>query len=178
MSTSPLRLLVLLGLVSTVLLGSGACGGPSPSRADTAVRASGSARDGDATILVLPPDDFARAVDADPEMPLLNVHVPYEGHLDGTDAFVAFDDIAASSLLPDDRDQPIAVYCRTGQMSAVAARTLISLGYTRVLDLRGGLTAWGESGRPVLHDAGVTSTGPSSEALTTTRPPGRPDRPG
>jgi rhodanese-related sulfurtransferase len=79
---------------------------------------------------------------------VLNVHVPYEGHIEGTDAFIRFDEIA-SSPLPDDLNQPIALYCRSGNMSATATRTLVEMGYTDVVDLAGGMNAWVETGRPL-----------------------------
>lgn len=79
---------------------------------------------------------------------VLNVHVPYEGHIEGTDAFIPFDEIA-SSPLPDDLNQPIALYCRSGNMSATATRTLVEMGYTDVVDLAGGMNAWVETGRPL-----------------------------
>jgi rhodanese-related sulfurtransferase len=79
---------------------------------------------------------------------VLNVHVPYEGHIEGTDAFIPFDEIA-SSPLPDDMNQPIALYCRSGNMSATATRTLVEMGYTDVVDLAGGMNAWVETGRPL-----------------------------
>lgn len=79
---------------------------------------------------------------------VLNVHVPYEGHIEGTDAFIPFDEIA-SSPLPDYLNQPIALYCRSGNMSATATRTLVEMGYTDVVDLAGGMNAWVETGRPL-----------------------------
>jgi rhodanese-related sulfurtransferase len=43
----------------------------------------------------------------------------------------------------------IAVYCRSGTMSAEAARTLVRLGYTDVWDLGGGMLAWEKAGFPL-----------------------------
>jgi len=45
-------------------------------------------------------------------------------------------------------DTPVLVYCRSGNRSAQAARSLTALGYTRVYDL-GAITAWdGDLVRP------------------------------
>ena len=52
--------------------------------------------------------------------------------------------------LPADRTVPIAIYCRTGPMSATAAEALRSLGYTDVVELQGGMKAWQASGRPLV----------------------------
>ncbi len=37
------------------------------------------------------------------------------------EAFVAYNQIVGASVLPDDRDAPVAVYCRSGSMSAEAS---------------------------------------------------------
>jgi phage shock protein E len=38
------------------------------------------------------------------------------------------------------------LYCRSGNMSAEAAETLVGLGYTDVWDVRGGMIAWERAG--------------------------------
>lgn len=95
------------------------------------------------------PDEFAAAI-AEPERVTINVHVPYEGDITGTDLSIPFDQITEQvSRLPSDRDTPLAVYCRSGRMSEIAADTLTNLGYANILDLQGGMQAWRDSGRPV-----------------------------
>jgi rhodanese-related sulfurtransferase len=44
------------------------------------------------------------------------------------------------SLLPDP-DAVIIVYCRTGHRSGIAAKKLVKMGYTHILDL-GGIVNW------------------------------------
>ncbi|WP_228821387.1 rhodanese-like domain-containing protein [Nocardia farcinica] len=98
---------------------------------------------------MLPPAEFAAAV-AEPARVTINVHVPFEGTLDGTDLMIPYDEISEqASRLPTDRATPVAVYCRSGRMSADAVRSLVSLGYTDIVDLRGGMEAWRAEGRPV-----------------------------
>ena len=46
----------------------------------------------------------------------------------------------AKELIPNP-DTAVLVYCRTGQRSALAAKTLISFGYRNVFDM-GGLSGW------------------------------------
>ena len=83
---------------------------------------------------------------------LLNVHVPFEGDIDGTRLSIPFDQIAAkASMLPADLDTPLLVYCRSGRMSAIAAAELVRLGYRDVSDLDGGMLAWEKSGRSLVE---------------------------
>ena len=84
---------------------------------------------------------------------LLDVHVPSEGYLAGTDARIPYTAVAARvDELPSDRDARIVVYCMTGRMSDVAAGELVRLGYRNVLNLAGGMVAWGAAGYPVLPE--------------------------
>jgi rhodanese-related sulfurtransferase len=94
------------------------------------------------------PDAFAERL-ADPDALVVNVHVPYEGEIAGTDLFVPFDEIASSPRLPSEKDRPLVLYCRTGNMSAEAAAALVDAGYTDVTDLEGGMVAWETSSRPI-----------------------------
>lgn len=101
---------------------------------------------------LLPPEAYAAAI-ARPDRFTIDVHVPFEGTLPHTDLAVPYlgvADAVARGVLPADRARPIAVYCRSGPMSAEAAATLSRLGYRDVLDLAGGMRAWTASGRPIL----------------------------
>lgn len=49
----------------------------------------------------------------------------------------------------DRRDRACVVYCAIGWRSALAARTLQLMGYTRVVNLGGGFEAWKAQGLPV-----------------------------
>ena len=74
---------------------------------------------------------------------LINVHIPDEGEIAGTDRAIPYDRIGeASAQLPADRGATIILYCRTGRMSAEAATTLVRLGYRNVSHLAGGFEAW------------------------------------
>lgn len=96
------------------------------------------------------PDEFA-AVIAEPDRVTINVHVPYEGDIPGTDLSIPFDQIGQpAAMLPAARDTALAIYCRSGPMSARTAADLAALGYTDVVELRGGMKAWQDSGRALI----------------------------
>ncbi|MEE9361003.1 MAG: rhodanese-like domain-containing protein [Cellulophaga sp.] len=41
-----------------------------------------------------------------------------------------------------DKNKPVYLYCRSGNRSQKAARKLISMGFTRIYDLKGGYLNW------------------------------------
>ncbi|MEP2165863.1 MAG: rhodanese-like domain-containing protein [Nisaea sp.] len=82
---------------------------------------------------------------------LVDVHVPYEGEIDGTDKHIVFYEIADNlDKLPSDKSARIVLYCRSGRMSEIAAAELAGLGYTRVSHLAGGMIAWEKAGNAVV----------------------------
>jgi rhodanese-related sulfurtransferase len=82
----------------------------------------------------------------------INVHVPYEGEIQPTDHFVPFDEVEERiDAFPSEKDAKIALYCRSGSMSATAARELVRLGYTNVWNLSDGMLGWADAGYPVVE---------------------------
>jgi phage shock protein E len=101
---------------------------------------------------LLDPAEFSSYMQDNPDVPAVNVHVPYEGHIEDTDAFVPFDEIENWEGLPADRAAPLVLYCRSGNMSATATETLAAMGYTNVVDLEGGMKAWTAAGFPLVTE--------------------------
>ena len=99
------------------------------------------------------PDQLATMLEASPrQFTLVNVKTPYSGEIDGTDLYIPYDQLSArASELPADRSTIVAVYCRSGHESAIAAQTLLDLGYRNILNLDGGMTAWTASGRQLVQ---------------------------
>ena len=84
---------------------------------------------------------------------LVNVHIPYEGEIQDTDLFVPYNEIEQNlSQFPKDKGAKIIIYCRSGSMSAIAARTLVKLGFTNVWNLEGGVVEWEKQSYELIHE--------------------------
>lgn len=53
--------------------------------------------------------------------------------------------------LPQNKDAPVIVYCRSGHRGAIALAVLRMAGYTNVRSLAGGLEGWKAAGLPVAR---------------------------
>jgi rhodanese-related sulfurtransferase len=88
---------------------------------------------------------------ADKDFTLVNVHIPYEGELPQTDAFIPYNEVEANlDQFPADKDGRIVLYCRSGRMSTDTAQVLVNLGYTNVVEVDGGMQAWQAAGNEII----------------------------
>lgn len=132
---------ILAGLFAT------ACGGSAPSgqgperEAAVEAKASVPGRYIDITVQQL------KQMMASEDLVLVNVHTPHGDDIAGTDLAIPYDEIGhRAGEIPGDKDAKIVLYCRSGHMSAKAAETLVSFGYTNVYSLTGGMEAWNAAG--------------------------------
>ncbi|MGR9052631.1 MAG: rhodanese-like domain-containing protein [Gammaproteobacteria bacterium] len=78
---------------------------------------------------------------------LVDVHIPEQPHIKGTDLFIPFNDVAKyRDKLPEDKNTPLYLYCEGGPMGNAAARSFYELGYRNLFNLEGGAAAWKAQG--------------------------------
>lgn len=88
------------------------------------------------------------------EARLIDVREPHEyvgelGHIDGAE-LVPLGTIGQAAAAWD-RDAELVVICRSGARSAQASRALVSMGFTRIMNMRGGMMAWNHAQLPVVR---------------------------
>jgi rhodanese-related sulfurtransferase len=137
-----------------LILGLAACAVPGdPARGDSSQPAVGIAVPVSSVgeYIDIQPRELKALIDSE-DILLVNVKVPYMGHIEGTDLFIPYDRIGQeSSHLDETQADRIVLYCRSGRSSAIAAETLVRLGYENIYNLSGGFQAWQAAGYPLLQ---------------------------
>jgi phage shock protein E len=86
---------------------------------------------------------------------LLDVRTPSEyamGHIKGA-KLIPVDELAdRAGEIADCKERPVLVYCHSGNRSATAAMILKNKEFSMVRNLRGGITAWINSGNNVVKN--------------------------
>jgi rhodanese-related sulfurtransferase len=73
------------------------------------------------------------------------------GHINGARHFDAGQIPSAAEALKKYKERPLIVYCDRGMTAAVAVRTLVQQGFTKVFNLRGGIAAWRAENLPLAR---------------------------
>jgi rhodanese-related sulfurtransferase len=74
-----------------------------------------------------------------------------EGHINGARHFDADQILNASETLKRYKERPLIIVCDRGTVGAAAVRTLNRQGFTKVFNLRGGVTAWRSQNLPLAR---------------------------
>jgi rhodanese-related sulfurtransferase len=124
------------------------CSSPDPDAGTAGTRQTTAA---DTAVAHLDPAAFATAA-AEPATVLLDVRTPAEfaaGHLPRA---INLDMQAAdftTRIIELDKTTHYALYCRSGHRSGLAAEQMRAAGFSRVVDLSGGIIAWTAAGGAV-----------------------------
>lgn len=100
----------------------------------------------------LNPEEFQQTIER-PNAFTFDVHTPQSDiHIENTDAFIPYNELEENrNLLPEDKGTPIAVYCRSDNMSSQVAEELTAIGYENIYNLEGGTIAWGQQSLPFVE---------------------------
>lgn len=90
-------------------------------------------------------DQMKEVLEENPDVLLLDVRTPEEfeqGHLPGAKNidFQSKDFIEQVERLP--KDQPVYLYCRSGNRSAKATSLISEMGFSHYYDMQGGFLKW------------------------------------
>lgn len=97
-------------------------------------------------------EQFKELMVSMPEAQLLDVRTPgecAEGMIEGALAMDIQGSDFSTSLESLNKDLPVLVYCKSGGRSGRAMDMMEDLGFTKVYNLDGGITAWREAGESV-----------------------------
>ena len=137
------RSLAALLLLGGTALGAAACGSTDQSSSSSSAGAS--------AVTPVGAEEFAAAA-AKPGTTIIDVRTPAEyaaGHLDGAVNIDVQGSSFADAVAELDPSASYAVYCHSGNRSAVATSYMAEHGFKNLVELAGGIAAWQADGRPV-----------------------------
>ncbi len=70
------------------------------------------------------------------------------GHINNSYLLPYTEIMSRQDELPENKSQPILVYCRSGRRSEIASATLIGLNYTTIFNMLDGFSAWLDANYP------------------------------
>lgn len=95
---------------------------------------------------VLPQKEYQEKMAAIGDLQLLDVRTPDEynaGHIEGAELINFFDeDFVQQVESRFDKEEPLMLYCRSGNRSAKATAKLKAVGFKEIYDLKGGYKNW------------------------------------
>lgn len=99
-----------------------------------------------AGLKVLNPAEYEQVINKD-SIQFIDVRTPEEyaaGAIEGAENVNFLADDFLKNMEKYDRNQPVYIYCRSGNRSAKAAAQLSEIGFKEIVDLKGGYKAWTE----------------------------------
>lgn len=72
-----------------------------------------------------------------------------EGHVPGA-VNIPYDQLGSRlAEISSHKDREIVLYCKSGKRAGIAAKTLEAAGFSKLLHLKGDMSAWASNGMPV-----------------------------
>jgi len=142
-----MKKILLLTIVVFALLLAG-CGAANPTVENNPVET-----EDEGYALITPEDLMAKMNEGRDSFLLINTHIPFEGNIPTTDLFIPHNNVVQNlSLLPEDKDAELIIYCMSNRMAYYAADALVQAGYTNLRLLDGGMIGWYGAGLPIVME--------------------------
>jgi rhodanese-related sulfurtransferase len=74
------------------------------------------------------------------------------GHLAGARSLPPDQILKAAETLKKYKEKPVVVYCDTGSLGGSAVRQLVTQGFTKAVNLRGGIAGWRAENLPLTKN--------------------------
>jgi len=97
------------------------------------------------------PTEFSQKIDSE-DGQLIDVRTPGEyksGHIEGAVNIHIYDNDFEQRIDTLDKNKPVYVYCKVGGRSSEAVEIMQAKGFKHIVELKGGIDAWNEAGKPV-----------------------------
>ena len=95
----------------------------------------------DAITVVTPTEFKAKSVN----QTIIDIRTPQEfsqGHIDGAININYYDSNFMDQIAKYDKNQPLFIYCRSGNRTSPASKKIADFGFTQIYDLEGGILYW------------------------------------
>lgn len=93
-------------------------------------------------IKVLTPTEFK---EKSANQTIIDIRTPQEfnqGHIEGAVNINYYDSNFMDQIAKYDKNQPLFIYCRSGNRTSPASRKIADFGFTQINDLEGGILYW------------------------------------
>lgn len=93
-------------------------------------------------IKVVSPQEFKQLSN---QKTIIDIRTPGEfaqGHIEGAVNINYFDKNFINKIAEFNKNEPLFVYCRSGNRTSSASRKIANMGFTQIYDLEGGMINW------------------------------------
>lgn len=101
-------------------------------------------------ITVLTPTEFKEKL---VNQTIIDIRTPEEfseGHIDGAININYFDSNFMDQIAKYDKNQPLFIYCRSGNRTTSASKKVADFGFKEIYDLEGGILYWIKNGNETV----------------------------
>jgi phage shock protein E len=84
---------------------------------------------------------------------IIDIRTPQEfseGHIEGAVNINYYDNNFLDQVAKYDKNQPIFIYCRSGNRTTSASKKIADFGFTKIYDLEGGILYWMKNNNEVV----------------------------